>query len=339
MSENRRVIAKVSIENLRGITSGEVPLAPLTLLTGPNGCGKSTVLDALLIGGMLNYGEAVGQTVKRRAASLDGANWLISAGAEAGTIELQLGKETLQRRLTRGGVPGSEEIRALGGEGWTPFRSIVCSLPLAGRSTTTFRRDNLFEVRPGANSGPSPPGARLIDPSRAEDLAITFSRAYKAGREDEIVGFLRELVPGLTSMGPLVEENGSAQLYLHRAGGSRPVSVAGDGIQALAQMAVELAVLENGTLGLVEEPEVFSHLRSLRQVAQVLTTSARRGVQIVATTHSLELIDAVMVALGSQIEDFMGVANLALVDGQLRCSYFKGNEILAARESLGQDLR
>ena len=44
------VIKSVEIKNLRGISDGKLGgRAPLSILVGPNGCGKSTVLDALHI--------------------------------------------------------------------------------------------------------------------------------------------------------------------------------------------------------------------------------------------------------------------------------------------------
>ena len=53
-----------------------------------------------------------------------------------------------------------------------------------------------------------------------------------------------------------------------------------------------------GTAGrdrfLVEEPEAHQHPAVIAQAAKVLLGAARRGVQIMASTHSLELIDALV---------------------------------------------
>jgi hypothetical protein len=42
-------IAKLEIENFRGIRQGEVRFSPHTVLVGPNNCGKSTVIEALAL--------------------------------------------------------------------------------------------------------------------------------------------------------------------------------------------------------------------------------------------------------------------------------------------------
>lgn len=42
-------IAKLEIENFRGIRQGEVRFSPHTVLVGPNNCGKTTVIEALAL--------------------------------------------------------------------------------------------------------------------------------------------------------------------------------------------------------------------------------------------------------------------------------------------------
>jgi putative ATP-dependent endonuclease of the OLD family len=42
-------IAKLEIENFRGIRQGEVSFSPHTVLVGPNNCGKTTVIEALAL--------------------------------------------------------------------------------------------------------------------------------------------------------------------------------------------------------------------------------------------------------------------------------------------------
>ncbi len=43
------VITKLKLENFKGIKKGEIELAPLTILIGPNNAGKTTVLEALFL--------------------------------------------------------------------------------------------------------------------------------------------------------------------------------------------------------------------------------------------------------------------------------------------------
>ena len=66
------MISSIEIRNFRGIQSGKLEdLTPLTILVGPNGCGKSTILDALILGAHRQLFKAVQQLVKERNG-LDG---------------------------------------------------------------------------------------------------------------------------------------------------------------------------------------------------------------------------------------------------------------------------
>lgn len=42
-------VAKLEIENFRGIRQGEVRFSSHTVLVGPNNCGKTTVIEALAL--------------------------------------------------------------------------------------------------------------------------------------------------------------------------------------------------------------------------------------------------------------------------------------------------
>jgi predicted ATPase len=71
------VITQVRIESLRGIRTGLVEgLEPLSVLVGPNNSGKSTVLDALLIGAHPVPRAGIGHVVRRRGTVERGVRWL-----------------------------------------------------------------------------------------------------------------------------------------------------------------------------------------------------------------------------------------------------------------------
>ncbi len=88
------MITSIEIENLRGIRAGRLNgLAPLTILTGPNGCGKSTVLDALLIATSPSPAEAVGQAIQRHPVVPSGASWLFSTSADNARLKINPGQQ------------------------------------------------------------------------------------------------------------------------------------------------------------------------------------------------------------------------------------------------------
>ena len=45
----RIYVEKIVLRNFRGVIRGELELAPLTILVGPNNSGKTTILEALVL--------------------------------------------------------------------------------------------------------------------------------------------------------------------------------------------------------------------------------------------------------------------------------------------------
>ncbi len=127
-------------------------------------------------------------------------------------------------------------------------------------------------------------------------------------------------------------------LCVTSAGRTIPVGLAGDGVQAFLQLALETAIAPEG-LVLLEEPEVYQHPKAIWQTARALLANVRRGVQMVVTTHSLELIDALIAEASEDDLERMAVFNLLLEDGKLVSGYRQGEEISFARQTLENDLR
>lgn len=320
------MITAIEIENLRGIARGKLEgLTPLTILTGPNGCGKSTVLDALLIGGDGDAANAVGHSVKRRPETHDGARWLIRRGRDTAKIYTAI-DGTAQTTVVRNSTQNqtSAHLDVLRGDGIAHI---------------LFDYDNQYRCLPGSIIA-GRMQIRLIDPGLVNPLTKSFSEATRNGRRTEAYALLAELVPGFESLDILTEADGTPALYLtlKGRGGAIPVGLTGDGIQSFLELALELAAIGNG-VGLIEEPEVYQHPRAIRNTARVLLAAARRDVQVVLSTHSLELIDALVDAATDTDLANLSLFNLDLRDGELRSSRYSGSDIAFNRTEIANDLR
>lgn len=135
----------------------------------------------------------------------------------------------------------------------------------------------------------APDSVTLIDPGLPESLNTIYSEAVRQGRKRDVIELLRDIVLEVENIEILTEDDGTPALYITTATGSVPVSLSGDGVQSFLQSVLQMAARPGG-LVLVEEPEVYQHPRAIRQTARAMLASVRHGVQIVATTHSLELI-------------------------------------------------
>jgi predicted ATPase len=337
------VITTIDIENLRGIHAGKLEgLTPLVVLVGPNGSGKSTILDAMLIGGSRRPAASAGYAVQRRIGMRHGARWLLYQGGEhPGRVTVEANGSMHQTRKlswTDSDVPAEykAQLAATGNEG--PYSAIRVNMdpPLFPDRTCAFAADNEYFAD---DDVPGLPGLSvwLVDPRKGRSLHDLYSRLSEHGRRQALLDLLVPLVPGLRLL-EILTEHGSARLNLTFDDRSIPVALAGDGIQALIRLALELAVHPQGT-ALLEEPEAHQHPAAITASANAIAAGVRSGLQIILTTHSLELIDALVAALRDDEIDLLSVYRLKLDRGKLLTSHFGGADVLGARGEIGDDLR
>jgi energy-coupling factor transporter ATP-binding protein EcfA2 len=350
------VIKSVEINNLRGIREGSLQnLTPLTVLVGPNSSGKSTVLDALLIGASNSPGDAVGQAVGRRSTRDADARWLLWRQGQEGATTLKVqaspGPYLRQSSLVwRSEVPNelAARLRELGRE--SPFSCIETRFSLPGpaqqaSALTAFAADNSYEYRQSPD---------VISPQRRIESEVSFvdmrgvglgtplaqlyTEAVTQGRREDVLELLKVIVPGLRNLEILVNHRLQPVLHLVFSDKSVPVALAGDGIRSMLRLSLELASRGRGVV-LVEEPEVHQHPKALTQSAKVLLASVRRGLQVVLATHSMELIDALLLEATQDDLQHLSTYRLKLEEGGLASSRLDGDRMAFARGQIEEDLR
>lgn len=334
------MISSIKIQQLRGISQGTLTgLAPLTILTGPNGCGKSTIIDALWIATSPDPGEAVGRVVRRRPQTRDGARWLVAASAPNGAASLTVTDTTnAEQKTLVSTLPTSSPHADIGGAHPEPYRTIQC-VRTGGTTRTHFAADNIYAVEHIKAAGASMVRfVRFIDPGLPAPVVKVYSEAARQGRRADAYPLLADLIPGFQSLDILTEDDGTPALYATLQGAAIPVGLAGDGVQAFIQLALELSALTGG-LALIEELEVYQHPRAIHRTARVLLAAMRRNIQVVLSTHSLELIDAVLDAASDADLEHVALFNLRLDAGELRSVRHAGSEIAFNRDVVANDLR
>ena len=340
------MITEIEIENLRGIRSGRLAgLAPLTILTGPNASGKSTVLDGLLIATSPTPELALGQAIARRKAVLGGAKWLLGDPNQQARLEITTDSGSSWKRQLKWFDHCVDKLqeRLIRQRELPPYSMILVDEDSysddARSGWAAFGLHNQFEIDPDSTRGSSDVSfVELIDPGIAVPLHQTFTAVARTGRRADVYELLSVLVPQFEGLEILTEDSDTPSLFLTSAGRSVPVGLAGDGVQAFVQLALSTAVAPNG-LVLVEEPEVYQHPRAIRQTALALLANMRRGVQIVLSTHSLELIDAFLAEASEDDLEKMALFNLLLEEGSLTSGRRAGKDIAFARQTLENDLR
>ena len=325
---NTAMITSIEIENLRGIAHGRLDgLTELTVLIGPNGSGKSSVLDSIFILMNPNHTEAVKTIANRHSGTSNSLKWLVHKNDN--TVKFNCVVDNIHI-----------------GFGFEYFinRNEIEPLLTVGDPVT-------IAIIQGKEPPPVDPIDRTVENLKKEIKMIgkytgmkqivihdIFSELSISGRQYDAVEMIRNIVPGILDM-KILTEAGVPYLFVSYANHSVPLAVTGDGIYALAQFGLELA-LRPGGIALIEEPEIHLHPAAIRQTAKMIWSAVRRGVQVILTTHSIELIDGLLeFANGEEELNKLSVFRTLLDDGQLKVSRISGENVEFARNQIGDDLR
>ncbi len=302
------MIKSIQIKRLRGVREGRLDdLTPLVVLVGPNGAGKSTVLDALLLGSSVDPVVALQIQSLRRPGLAD--RWLFHRSeGEIGCIA------TVQPN------PAAKSQE----------RHVHLALQ-------SQRHGQQAHVK--THNGPSL-RCRVVDSrllAHQEPLHKLWTEAVRVGRRKQVEQLVGEVVPGLESI-EILTEGDTPVLHFVFADHSIPVASAGDGAQMVLRFCLELASKEVDVV-LLEEPEAHQHPGAIRQSAKAVWAAVRQGVQVVISTHSLELIDFLLGEAGEEDIEKLSVYRLALEDGKLLSNRLTGAEARFSRVQIEDDLR
>lgn len=338
-----RVIESLRIENLRGVRSATIAeLTPLTVFVGPNGCGKSTLLDGILLAASRKPAASAGYVVRRRSGLRHGARWLIRGGQEGTVASASVrmrGVDYTARELSWSESGIAPELRRRlaerGAEG--PFSTI--RVEVAGDAAhVALAADNAYEATETIVSWMMP-AVRIVDIDLGLPLSELYSRITERGMRTFVLETLRRVVPSLETIEVLTHHN-DPRLHLTFASRSVPVAIAGEGVQTLLRLCLELGSGEAEGTYLLEEPESHQHPGAIRQSAKAIVAAIERNTQVILSTHSLELIDALLEHLADEHLDKLSVHRLRLLDsGDLATSRLAGTAVWEARDEVKDDLR
>lgn len=327
------MIQRIDIQNFRAIASGSVAdLTPLVVLVGPNGCGKSSVLDALLIGASEHCQPAVFSALARQdrvisatalrnyaGEDLSAANnrWLIYRGAnEAAVIDIHAG-QSVHRRI-RIKVDDSRTIQVAA--------ELAPGSPLAQWNSETIS------------------GVRLIDPSHPDantTLEELYSRAVKGGLGSDAKARLLEVLSPAEDIQILSEWDRPVLniVFPGNPGFAHPAALLGEGLKLFLRQSLELTDRPNSVV-LIEEPETHLNPGIMRFSAKAIWAAVRRSTQVILATHSLEYLDILLEeAPDERLRAMLSLYRLELHEGVLSTCRLSGDQVVAARQTLVEDLR
>lgn len=271
---NAKHITDLAIENFRGFHHLELPnLQAVNLIVGRNNTGKTSLLEALTLIANPNATSINGMPGKLRAnaGNVDKRyfRWLLrdSADVESGELSAQIGS-------------GRNQL-------WIYRRP-----PNEARSTPLYQNPALCVFSDGDVKRLR---VRLISVQHRgpNDLVVSFGNAVRKREGEELMhSILRAVDQRILRVRVDPAEEGNMISVDVGLTESIPLSQAGQGIYRLIAILSDL-IGETPQVCLIDEIENGLHFTVHKQVWRGLAEiSSRLGVQIFATTHSRECLEA-----------------------------------------------
>ncbi|HOR78646.1 MAG TPA: AAA family ATPase [Anaerolineaceae bacterium] len=209
-----------------------------------------------------------------------------------------LAKRPLDSNPATGGTYEGIEIKL------DSIRAQDGSSTVAESVTRRFWQDVPF-IRRRANSFAFPVAAVLGFEYRfAERCADKYSK-LKVDQQKDLLELARMFDSGIESISVASENRRPYLRVEHKDFGEAPLMVFGDGMKRVLFIATGLVTAKNGLL-LLDEIEGGIHAFVLPEIMKWLFKAAREyHIQIFATTHSLEAVDAVLLSAKETPDEFV----------------------------------
>lgn len=292
-------LQSIKIEKFKRIDSIELPLSDLNIIVGSNGCGKSSVLQALhLASCLMRQADRIraGATAMVRVSDLDylpsDEYWRLGHGADWGNKSVSPSSKVYFNFRDNNNIEYTAhlEIRSARNAGI----SVQGELPEVIR--TQFRGDATFfsGFIPGISGIPN---VEQKNSKRVVLKACSFgdSNVYLRNALDlllpsDLTQIESWLEPLLGQIKLNVSFKESSDFIIHAEaqvdGRSIPLELLGTGYLQLIQIFCYILLFKPKIL-LIDEPDIHLHPSVQEKLAQSLLQIARlQGIKIVMTTHS-----------------------------------------------------
>jgi predicted ATPase len=313
------VIRRLRIRNFKAFRDQQLEFAPLTLLAGLNGSGKSSILQSLLLlrqsynQGLLHEGRLALDGDLLRLGTFQDA---LFEGASQEHLALDIlvddrGRENLLSWVFDFGSKDDRVSRRI-------ENSTASSFPDISLFGQRFCFLSAERIGPRLNYGVSDLDfavvrfgirgewtAQYLAACKDEALLLQgcFHPAAVSGRLlNQVEAWMSEFSPGLRIEAETDPERDSVRLR-YRFEAQRGVSNSyratnvGFGISYTLPVVVAVLASHPGDLILLEAPEAHLHPRGQSKLGELLARAASNGVQIIVETHSDHVMNGVRVAV------------------------------------------
>lgn len=319
------MIRSVVVEGFRGLQRLEVGgLGRVNLIIGKNDCGKTALMEAVLIGGTPEgVGNAVLSVQQIRSRGTPIADferfWKPLFGDQRVERGFSISTTTAAGRAFRAtlrkAAPSAEIVTSEGPDQTLQHGPWKIDLTLAqdGHPSDSQILGTPSGVQLPPTTGPESGWVWIRSSKNVGSLDIRlFSELKQAGRDPELFAILQQIDERVSGVELLAPTGTEAELFVRLQPGTPliPMAMMGDGFQRGFEIGVSLIAGRAPRL-FIDELDNGLHHSVLEPVWRwIATISARRDLQVFATTHSEECIEAACRAFTALNDDGLRVLRL-----------------------------
>ncbi|UCM90906.1 AAA family ATPase [Streptomyces marincola] len=319
------MIDRLTLVNFKAFRRLELPLGPLTLLTGLNSSGKSSVLHALALlrqsfentrsagsaGGLLLNGDLVELGSARDVLHDDfgPADDLVDADTPVVGLVVEAGRAFRFVGLYDPQEPDEDLMETRVPRALPDFLALPFQYLHADRITpaVTYPRSRQVAIDReflGVRGEHTVNYLRHYGEREVPDGPLRHPRASSPQLRDQTVAWMQELCPGVNLQAAPIEGTDSVRLSYGFGGTAginasrrrRPTHV-GFGLTYALPIVVACLTAVPGSLILLENPEAHLHPKGQSRMAALIAAGAVCGAQLVVETHSDHVLNGVRLAV------------------------------------------
>ncbi|MFZ3218282.1 MAG: DUF3696 domain-containing protein [Candidatus Acidiferrales bacterium] len=313
------MIREIHLTNFKCFRSQTIKFGQLTLLTGLNSSGKSTIIQSLLLlrqSYVENMLPDIGLAINGPLAQLGTAKDVLHEEADADQVRLRLVEDAVMDLSLTFSYQENSDVLDL-----SYIRPVgdVWSMNLFTDNFQYLRAERLgprtsfglsdFEVRRHRRIGISGEYAThflsVYGGEAMEHFGLRHSLALSNALKSQVEAWMAEISPGVRLNVTLYSDIDLITFGVsYMLGGQvasteyRPTNV-GFGITYALPVVVALLSARVGGLVIVENPEAHLHPRGQVKIGELIARAASAGVQVIVETHSEHVLNGIRIAVHS----------------------------------------
>ena len=308
------MMTKLEIKNFKAFRTLQLTISPLTVLTGLNSTGKSSVLQALLLLKQ-SYGEASqGNNLILNGAylNLGLSNDILNEKTEEELIEINYSADGKTTKLPYKAALDASEL--VSNRSQFPLLKLRIFLQkMHYISAARITPASVFDLS-GRRSSELDFGidGRFAISYLSDHFDMIVSHQHlQAGLQDKTLSnltnyWMRKVSPDVKVEPSINPKNRTAELYYSFAEGdyvtrSFKSTNVGFGVTHVLPIIVQILAAQKGDILLIENPESHLHPAGQSMLGKMFACAAADGIQIIAETHSDHVINGIRLAVIDQI--------------------------------------